>query len=235
VSSILDALEKLESRRTHASGPEPPRRRRRSVTPLLAGAALLAFAAGIGLTVVWLRPVESTSAPNPATVTTPVPTTPPPTVARVAPPSIVARVAPPPTPALPRPVEQPWAEVVTPPGPRDVAQTPPSTAAPAVRNATRERPANRAEATPAAAAEPAPPPTTRAATAARPAGAPPVRVSFLVYSGAPERRSVALSIDGGLVTLHEGEDSGGLSVTQILPDGVQLTWQGQSFKVPARD
>jgi hypothetical protein len=226
VSSILDALEKLESRRTHPSGPEPPRRTRRSVTPLLAGAALLAFAAGIGLTVVWLRPVESTSAPSTATVTAPGPTTPPPTVARVAPPS---------TPAPSRPVEQPWAEVVMPPGPRDVAQTPPSAAAPAVRTAARERPPDRAEAPPTAAAEPAPPPTTRAAKAARPAGAPPVRVSFLVYSGAPERRSVALSIDGGLVTLHEGEDAGGLSVTQILPDGVELIWQGQSFKVPARD
>jgi len=234
VSSILDALEKLESRRTHAIGPEPPRRKRRSVTPLLAGAALLAFAAGIGLTVVWLRPVESPSAPNPATVTTPAPTTPPPAVARVAPPSTVAGVAPPPRPAPPRHVEQPWAEVVTPPGPRDAAQTPPSAAAPAVRNAARERPTGRAEATPTA-AEPAPPPTTRAATASRPADAPEVRVSFLVYSGTPERRSVVLATEGRLVTLHEGEDSGGLSVTQILPDGVELTWQGQSFKVPARD
>jgi hypothetical protein len=63
-----------------------------------------------------------------------------------------------------------------------------------------------------------------------------VRVSFLVYSTAPERRSVALNIDdAGLVTLHEGEDSGGLAVAQILPDGVELTWQGQSFTVPARD
>jgi hypothetical protein len=62
-----------------------------------------------------------------------------------------------------------------------------------------------------------------------------VRVSFLVYSGAPERRSVALTVDGGLVTLHEGQESGGVSVARILPDGVELTWQGQSFKVPARD
>jgi hypothetical protein len=225
VSSILDALEKLESRRTQAGGPEPPRRSRRSLTPLLAGAALVAFAAGIGLTVVWLRPVESESAPSTATVATPASTIPPRTVARVAPP--------PPTPAPPRAVEQPWAEVVTPPGPRDVAQAPPP--APAARTAARERPAERTEPAPAAAAEPAPPPTAPAATAARPADAPEVRVSFLVYSNTPGRRSVVLATEGRLVTLHEGENSGGLSVTQILPDGVDLTWQGQSFRVPARD
>ena len=231
MSSILDALEKLESRRAQASGPEPPRRTRRSVTPLLAGAALLAFAAGIGLTAMWLRPVESVPAPTKASVTPPAPTIPPATVAHVA--------APPP-PAPPRPTEQPWAEVVTPPTPRDAPAAPAPASATAARAPVRERPADRAEPAAAAAGEAAaaveaPPPPARAAAAARPAGAPAVRVSFLVYSGTPERRTVALSIDGGLVTLHEGEDSGGLSVAQILPDGVELTWQGQSFKVPARD
>jgi hypothetical protein len=79
-------------------------------------------------------------------------------------------------------------------------------------------------------------PAAAPAAAARPAGAPGVRVSFLVYSSAPDRRTVALAIDqAGLVTLHEGETSNGLSVAQILPDGVELTWQGQSFKVRARD
>jgi hypothetical protein len=63
-----------------------------------------------------------------------------------------------------------------------------------------------------------------------------VRVSFLVYSNAPERRSVALTIDdGGLVTLQEGQEASGLSVVQIQPDGVELAWQGQSFTVRARN
>jgi hypothetical protein len=92
----------------------------------------------------------------------------------------------------------------------------------------------------AAAPRPAPAPAAPAPAAApaptRPAGAPGVRVSFLVYSNSPERRSVALNIDeAGLVTLHEGEEANGLSVAQILPNGVELTWQGQSFTVRARD
>ncbi|HWP64670.1 MAG TPA: general secretion pathway protein GspB, partial [Candidatus Limnocylindria bacterium] len=88
----------------------------------------------------------------------------------------------------------------------------------------------------AALAPPAPEPPVPAERRTRPAGAPSVRVSFLVYSSAPERRTVALTIDdGGLVTLHEGESASGVSVGRILPDGVELTWQGQAFTVPARE
>ena len=61
-------------------------------------------------------------------------------------------------------------------------------------------------------------------------------LSFLLFSGSAERRSVALSIDGGgLETLHEGEESGGLEVVRILPDRVDLRWQGEPFTVRARD
>jgi hypothetical protein len=207
VSSILDALEKLEARRTPGGGLEPPRPGRRTRTPLLAGAALTAFAAGIGLTVVWLRPTPE-AGPAPASVTTAhiVPPSPP-----AAPPATVAPMAP------VRAAEQPWGEVVASPSPRRVEAPPPPEA---------RGPEPVATATPVAAPAPA----------ARPAGAPAVRVSFLVYSNAPERRSVALTIDeAGLVTLREGEESNGLSVAQILPDGVELTWQDQSFTVRARN
>jgi hypothetical protein len=81
-------------------------------------------------------------------------------------------------------------------------------------------------------AEPEPPPIRRA-----PAGAPGVRLSFLLFSPSPQRRSVALAIDGGsLETLHEGESTtGGLEVVRILPDRVDLKWQGEGFTVRARD
>jgi hypothetical protein len=63
-----------------------------------------------------------------------------------------------------------------------------------------------------------------------------VRLSFLLFSPSPERRSVALAIDGGgLQTLHEGESTGGLQVVRILPDRVDLRWEGESFTVRARD
>jgi len=35
--------------------------------------------------------------------------------------------------------------------------------------------------------------------------------------------------------LHEGESTSGLSVVEILPDGVDLDWQGQVYTVHARD
>jgi hypothetical protein len=88
----------------------------------------------------------------------------------------------------------------------------------------------------AAVAAPEPEPPPQPAADAAPEGAPSVRVSFLVYSAAPERRSVALTIDeAGLVTLREGEEAKGLSVAQILPDGVELEWNGERFTVPAQN
>jgi hypothetical protein len=63
-----------------------------------------------------------------------------------------------------------------------------------------------------------------------------VRLSFLLYSSAPERRSVALTIDGGgLTTLHEGDESDGIEVVRIHPDHAELRWQGEAFTVEARN
>jgi hypothetical protein len=66
--------------------------------------------------------------------------------------------------------------------------------------------------------------------------APPVRVSFLVYSRAADRRTVALAVgDGGIMTLREGESTSGVEVTRILPDRVELRHDGQPFTVRARE
>jgi hypothetical protein len=69
-----------------------------------------------------------------------------------------------------------------------------------------------------------------------PPGAPRVQVRFLVYSRVPDRRTVALSIDGGsMVTLREGESEADLKVERIMVDRVQLRHGGELFAVRARD
>ena len=83
---------------------------------------------------------------------------------------------------------------------------------------------------PTATDDPTPPIATRP-----PAGAPRLRISFLVYSKVAERRSVALTIDGGgLTTLREGEESNGIGVVRIDPDRVELRWAGESFTLEVR-
>jgi hypothetical protein len=63
-----------------------------------------------------------------------------------------------------------------------------------------------------------------------------VRVNLLVYSSAPERRSVALTFDGWrLVTLHEGESANDVEVERILADRVVLRHAGRVFSVLARN
>ena len=62
-----------------------------------------------------------------------------------------------------------------------------------------------------------------------------MRISFLVYSSIPARRSVALTIgDVGLTTMHEGEQSNGVEVVRIYPDRVELRWQGEPFTLEVR-
>ena len=69
-----------------------------------------------------------------------------------------------------------------------------------------------------------------------PPSAPRIQISFLVYTRVPERRAVWLSIDGGsLITLHEGEASGGIEVARILPDRVHLRHNGSLFLVRTRN
>jgi hypothetical protein len=63
-----------------------------------------------------------------------------------------------------------------------------------------------------------------------------VQVNFLVYSRAPERRTVALTIDGGaMTTLHEGESGGGIEIVRILADRIHVRHDGRLFSVRAHD
>jgi hypothetical protein len=143
--------------------------------------------------------------------------------------------------------ERPWVEVVEDvpdpalPAAPIVAATP-STVPELLVGARPEPlavPAAKPTLLPPAPAKPAPTPAAAKPASQRtprPAGAPDVRISFLIYSRTPERRSVALTIDGaGLVTLREGQAVQGLEVVQILPDGAQVAWQGKRFTVPARN
>jgi hypothetical protein len=174
-------------------------------------------------------PAESVPVPQPAAAAHPIAAPPPPAAPTEAPaaaptpvaesgPSVPAPVlsAAPPVPPPPANAPRPWAQPVAPPPP------------PAVRPAAAPRDPVAASA--ARRADPEPP--VRHA----PAGAPEVRLSFLLFSPSPDRRSVALSIDGGsLETLHEGESTGSLDVVRILPDRVDLRWGGEPFTVRARD
>ena len=100
-------------------------------------------------------------------------------------------------------------------------------------------PAAPAVAPPAPAPVPAQPPEVAAVeppTDTHPVPRPNVRLSFLVYSQYAERRSVVLVIEGGgLTTLHEGERAGNIEVARILPDSVEIKYQGRMFTVHPRD
>jgi hypothetical protein len=89
--------------------------------------------------------------------------------------------------------------------------------------------------TPAPAATAKPPERTVQQVFGAPAGAPRLRISFLVYSSLADRRTVVLTIDGGsLTTLREGDEAEGISVVQIHPDRVDLRWQGETFTLDVR-
>jgi len=292
VSSILDALEKLERSRPptpDGSPPAPHPPRRRQTVTLVGTACAIGAAAAL---VLFLRPAGH------------APVVPPPVAAPVVPPPVAAPAVPPPvaTPVVPSPAaHEPVAAAGTQPAPSEptARESPPAPPAPAVPAPTPAappppvsdtgRPEQAAPAPPPApvdgggdraalaAAPPVPPPAasdprpwsqaatpppppapaarvagtppphpTPARTAAlepepppirrAPAGAPHVQLSFLLFSPSAERRSVALALDGGsLQTLHEGESTGGLEVVRILPDRVDVRWQGEAFTVRARD
>ena len=248
MSSILDALEKLET----TGGPQPgggggggPRR-----GPWIA-VALAAAVVAVG--VAFLLGRHSSPAPvavAAVSTTLPPPTIPPPTVtpttatslaptsstipappeepAAAAPSAVAANRTAPPVPAPKSDDrERPWGEAKEP----ETPATPPS-ASPAVLAVARVTPppAPRALPPPPPPAEPEPPRTSKL-----PAGAPRMRVSFLLYSSIPARRSVALTInDGGLTTLHEGDEAEGIGVVRISPDHVELRWQGETFRLDVR-
>jgi len=264
VSSILDALKKLEAAEAPpAHRPAVLRERPRAMGLTAAGIAL-AFGAGAGLTF-FLRgghapapapPVEST-APQPVTAPSPppaaAPESPPPApVVAVEPPSpapappspVVAEALPPAPPVAPLPqaavdAEPPRARVAA------AAPAPAPVAPPVVRPPEPRAVARQAEPPPPrapAAAEDSPPEAESAPLPPLellprlPAGAPHVQVSFLFYSPVAERRTVLLSVDGSSTeTLHEGEQAGDLEVARILPDRVHVRWSGQLFSVRARD
>jgi len=231
VSSILDALEKLERRQeVLREGSTPPDRPARYGMTL--AAVLLAFVAGIGIAF-GLRP--GTKLPAPAPVAAPA--------APVA--ATAAPAAPAPAP-VPAPIAAPALPVAPAPGASPAAEPPPvrvatATASPPAAAATPAEvprpvvtpPAPQAAARPArdAASPAAAPVSTRP-----PTGAPRLKVSFLVYSAVPERRRVALSIDdASMVTLHEGESAHDVEVERIFADRVELRHGGRKFTLRARD
>jgi hypothetical protein len=282
VSSILDALEKLERTRPPTIEPAPvvvpPPRRTRVI--VLVGSA---FAAGAVLALGLLRsrptvtprvvpppveapeakqlpaePVEQVAAqpapaapaqeaipPKPEPVSAPPPQAAPPPPEAAAPPAGTAATAAATAPAADAPHAPPAADAPHAPAPEVLATArpvpPPSPAGPRpwAQPAAPPAPPPPAEVT-------APPRAAQAPTYAHleppavrkpPAGAPAVRLSFLLYSPAPGRRTVALAIENrGLETLHEGETSNdGVEVVRILPDRVELGWNGEHFTVRARD
>jgi len=241
MSSILDALEKVEATERWTPPAVPARPEGRSKLRLAAIAAGAAFAAGAGVAALVLR---HAAAPEPARVSSAAPAVEPARVAPLpaapvppapapanAPPTAVA--AEPPAPALaaaipPKPDAAAPADVALPPPPPVTAAAP--SPAPAAARPRVDEPASRQAAV--AAVEPRREPSDES----RPAPHPTVRLSFLVYSPSTERRSVVLATEGGsLTTLREGERVGDIEVERILPDRVELRYEGRVFTVRPRD
>jgi hypothetical protein len=241
VSSILDALEKLET----TGGPQPAGGGGTGGGrgPWLA-LGVVAVAGAVGISFVLGRRTSTAPVVVAAVSTTmPAPTVPATTATSLAPTSTTSpRGAEGPTSAptavaaapVPAPTmddrERPWGEAKEPEAPVPAA-SPPATSPPvlAVARVAPAPPPPRTPPPPAVEA-PAPPPAGKL-----PPGAPHLRVSFLVYSKVPERRSVALTIaDGGLTTLREGEEASGIEVVHIHPDKVELRWQGETFTLEVR-
>jgi hypothetical protein len=192
-------------------------------------------------------PALATAPPPGPTSVANVPATPPlPTSGAPTPPAAAPRVAapvPPPADAKDRPWGAAPETPGAPPSPPLLAmtrETPPPAVAPPVAAPPAAAPAPVA---PPVIAAPAPAPATAAKPRERtvqqvfgpPAGAPRLRISFLVYSSLADRRSVVLTIDGGsLTTLREGDESNGISVVQIHPDRVDLRWNGEAFTLDVR-
>ena len=245
MSSILDALKKLEAAEAPpARAPAIPRERPRALGLTAAGIAL-AFGAGAGSTF-FLRAghapalapaVAAPSRPPTAPVVAVEPPPPTPAAAVVEALPLAAPAAPLPQAAVD--AEPPRARVAA------AAAAPPPVAPPVVRPPEPPAVARRAEPPPARppAAEESSPPEAESAPPPPlevlprlPAGAPHVQVSFLFYSPVAERRTVLLSVDGsGTETLHEGERAGDLEVARILPDRVHVRWSGALYSVRARD
>jgi len=224
MSSILDALGRLEQAPPHGPPLGPVRvPRPRPWRRLLAFAAAAVLAGGSALVVVLVARPPGASVPAPTEI-------PQPPAAAVTPPADQA--AAPATPDAGSALER--AAPVAPPTPENRPLAVPIEApSDPIPNPEPPVPLERRLPPPTIASRPLPddvlPPP------ALPAGAPDVHLAFLLYSARPERRSVAVQIDGGpLTTLREGDETGGLTVLRIQPDHVELDWQGQRFVVATR-
>lgn len=232
MSSILDALEKLERRQeVLREGSTPPDRPARYGMTL--AAVLLAFVAGIGIAF-GLRPGTQSPAraplAAPALPVAPAPSASPAVAAASGPPAAVAgeRAAPAAAPAVPAVEPLPVRVATATASPPAAAATPAEVPRPVVTP-----PAPQAAARPA---RDAAPPAAAPVFARSPTGAPRLKLSFLVYSAVPERRRVALSIDdASMVTLHEGESAHDVEVERIFADHVELRHGGRTFTLRARD
>jgi hypothetical protein len=260
VSSILDALRKLEESAGAVSAPGSNTGRSRRRLPLAVLGIVVAFLAGLTVAA-WLReprpapPVSAAPRVEPTPRTPPAVAaeraTPPPTLVAVAkppppPPEPTAAAAPPPPTVASAPPPPPHPPTTPPAAPRAFAEPPRAQAflTPPATVRRPEQPFRPSVATAPAAQppplRPAPEPPASAAHADEgvlprpPANAPQVEVNFLAYSRMPARRTVTLTIDGtGMVTLHEGETAGDVEVARILADRVELRHGGQTFAVRA--
>ena len=231
MSSILDALRKVEAderRRPIRLPPAPPRSRGR-LAALMAAAAFVA-GAGVVALVVGLRPgapLVETAAPTPPA---PAPAAPPAAAPTPAAPPTAAPLVPP-TAEAPAPTEAPAANVEEPTGEEDIESDVPDQIT--ILRPSHE-PAPQAEVQVEALPMPAPAEPAVDVLPGPPVGAPEIRVSFLIYSAVPERRQVSLTIDNGpLVTLHEGQNAGSISLVRILRDRIHVEHGGRTFSVRA--
>lgn len=224
MSSILDALRKVEAderRRPIRLPPDPPRARGR----LAAIAAATAFVAGAGV-------VALVVGRRPSAIPEPVPE--PGTEVASAAPAPSAPVPTPVAPAAAAPPAAPPAPVVQAPSDEgmDAADSDVPDPITILRPAPQPGPPPevRVEALPT----PAAPDPAIDVLPGPPAGAPDIHVSFLIYSSVPERRQVSLTIDNGpLVTLHEGQTAGSISLVRILRDRIHVEHGGRTFSVRA--
>ena len=231
MSFILDALKKSENARQRQAGPAlfevrvaPPRR----------GLPIWAIVIGIlllinGTVLAWMllrRPAARPGPVVPATVRaapSPAAATPPGSIE----PSVLTPVS---------------VAPASPPGPGGVSVNPttpssvPASRAPAEPAASPPAPPAAGDLAPAV--QP-PPAATQAATSALPLYAqistspgtqlPPLHMDLHVYDPDPSKRFVMINMH----KLHQGDSlTDGVTVVQIRPDGVVLSYQGQKFLLP---
>ena len=245
MSSILEALRKVEAReeRRPIRLPPPPPRSRARLAALVAAAAFVAGAAAVAL-VIAFRPSAPPEPVAPAE-TKVASVTPPAEPAAETPPAPPAAAAVPPPPAATAAAPQtarPHAPATVPPDeavqaagdeadsdvPEQITILRPTPAAPP------EAEVPEAEVQVEALLAPAPAAPAVEVLPGPPQGAPDIHVSFLIYSPVPERRVVSMTINNGpLVTLHEGQRSGDISLVRILRDRIHVDHNGRIYSVRA--